>query len=475
MIFPVLLSGGSGTRLWPLSRAGFPKQFLDLFQGQSLFQMTLLRLNCLSNASKPIVICNEAHRFIISEQASDIKVALSSIMLEPSPRNTAPAIAIAALELMRQGKADAIMLVLPSDHVITKEQAFVRACEKAKILAEKGYLVTFGIKPSRPETGFGYIKATKKLSDDGFEIDEFVEKPNSETAKTYLSSGHYFWNSGMFMFKASQILNELSNYHPKIVEACENAIAGGVSDLEFFRLDEKAFNLNPLDSIDYAVMEKTSRAAMVMLEAGWSDVGAWPSVWELQEKDQNGNAGHGDFMTRDAQNNYIHSEKRLVTLLGVEDLMVIETPDAVMVAHKDRAQDVKQLVDTLKKDERPETEAHKKIYRPWGYFDSVDHGEHFQIKRIVVKPREKLSLQLHHKRAEHWVVVAGKAKVYIGDEVKFLSENESIYIPKETKHSLENPGDINLEIIEIQTGSYLGEDDIVRLEDRYGRILKNNF
>ncbi|WP_190247531.1 mannose-1-phosphate guanylyltransferase/mannose-6-phosphate isomerase [Candidatus Methylopumilus universalis] len=470
MIFPVLLSGGSGTRLWPLSRAGFPKQFLDLFQGQSLFQMTLLRLKGLSSASKPIVICNEAHRFIISEQASDIKVALSSIMLEPSPRNTAPAIAIAALELMRQGKPDAVMLVLPSDHVITNEKAFVGACEEAKTLAERGYLVTFGIKPLRPETGFGYIKATKKLSGNGLEIDEFVEKPNSETAKTYLSSGHYFWNSGMFMFKASQILNELSTYHPKIVEACEKAIAGGIPDLDFFRLDEKAFNLSPLDSIDYAVMEKTSLAAMVMLEAGWSDVGAWPSVWELQEKDQNGNAGHGDFMTRDAHNNYIHSEKRLVSLLGVEDLMVIETPDAVMVAHKDRAQDVKQLVDALKEAERGETEVHKKIFRPWGSFDEIDRGEHFQVKRIVVKPHEKLSLQLHHKRAEHWVVVAGKAKVHIGDEVKILSENESIYIPKETKHSLENLGDVNLEIVEIQTGSYLGEDDIVRFEDRYGRV-----
>jgi mannose-1-phosphate guanylyltransferase len=469
MIFPVLLSGGSGTRLWPLSRAGFPKQFLDLFQGQSLFQMTLLRLKGLNPSSKPMVICNEAHRFIISEQAQAIDVSLSSIMLEPSPRNTAPAIAIAALELTKQGKPGAIMLVLPSDHVIMNEKAFVSACEEAKTLAEDGYLVTFGIKPTKPETGFGYIKATKKLSGAGFEIDEFVEKPNLETAKTYLSSGHYFWNSGMFMFKASLILKELSTYHPEMVEACERAINEGVPDLGFFRLNENAFKLSPSESIDYAVMEKTKHAAMVTLDAGWSDVGAWPAVRELQEKDEHGNAGHGDFMTQDAKNNYVHSEKRLVTLLGVEDLMVIETADAVMVAHKDRAQDVKQLVDTLKKDDRTEIDAHKKIFRPWGSFDEVDRGERFQVKRIVVKPHEKLSLQLHHKRAEHWVVVAGIAKVQIGDEIKILSENESIYIPKETKHSLENPGDTNLEIIEVQTGSYLSEDDIVRFEDPYGR------
>ncbi len=469
MIFPVLLSGGSGTRLWPLSRAGFPKQFLDLFQGQSLFQMTLLRLKHLKESSKPMVICNEAHRFIINEQARAIDVSLSSIMLEPSPKNTAPAIAIAALELTRLGKPDAVMLVLPSDHVITNEKAFVEVCDKAKTLAEEGYLVTFGIKPLKPETGFGYIKATKKISNNGLEIDEFVEKPNLDTAKAYVNSGHYFWNSGMFMFKASQILEELRTHHPKIVEACESAIKDGVPDLDFFRLNERAFNLSPSQSIDYAVMEKTRHAAMVALDAGWNDVGAWPSVWDLQEKDQHGNAGHGDFMTQDARNNYVHSEKRLVTLLGVEDLMVIETPDAVMVAHKDRAQDVKQLVDALKKDDRNETEAHKKIFRPWGSFDEVDRGERFQVKRIVVKPHEKLSLQLHHKRAEHWVVVAGKAKIQIGDTIKILSENESIYIPKETKHSLENPGDTNLEIIEVQTGTYLNEDDIVRFEDRFGR------
>jgi mannose-1-phosphate guanylyltransferase/mannose-6-phosphate isomerase len=468
MIFPILLSGGSGKRLWPLSRTAYPKQFLELFEGKSLFQMTLNRLKAFKELSNPIIICNEAHRFIINEQARNIN--LSKIILEPMPKNTAPAIAVAALQLINDGFSESLMLVLPSDHVITNEKRFLAAIKNAKALANLGYLVTFGIKPTRPETGYGYIKAIKSLSSKTFQVENFVEKPDFMTAKKYISEGHYFWNSGMFMFKPSQIINELKKHCPAIVKACEKAINLGKNDLNFFRLEEKAFKSSPSESIDFAVMEKALHVGMVSLDAGWNDVGTWPSLWQLQSKDKEGNAGHGDFIAIDAHDNYIHSEKRLVTLLGVKDLIVIETSDAIMVAHKDKSQDIKKIVGNLKQFNRNESEIHKKIFRPWGWFDEIDRGKNFLVKRIVVKPKEKLSLQLHHKRAEHWVVVSGMAKIRIGDTVKLLSENESIFIPKKTKHSLENPTTKNLEIIEVQTGNYLSEDDIVRFEDVYGRV-----
>lgn len=467
-IFPVILSGGSGTRLWPLSRAGYPKQFLDLFDGLSLFQMTLKRLSNLKDCDFPMVICNESHRFIIRDQANEVNMTPSSILLEPIARNTAPAIALAALKLIHDGKPDALMLVLPSDHIIKDEKAFRHACEKAAILANDNELVTFGIKALHPETGYGYIKIRDAM-EHGFKIDQFVEKPDQKTAERYVSEGNYFWNSGMFMFKASQIMSELETFQPKIIEAVKKAFELAKPDLDFIRVDAASFEASPSLSIDYAVMEKTKHAAMVPLDAGWNDVGAWSSLWELHKKDGEGNAGHGDFIALNAKNNYVHADKRLVTLLGVDDLVVVETADTVMVAHKDRAQEVKTLVDQLKKDDRTETDAHKKIFRPWGFFDEVDRGDRFQVKRITVKPHQKISLQLHRKRAEHWVVVAGEAHVQIGDSIKVLSRDESIFIPRETIHSVENKGEVNLEIIEIQTGSYLGEDDIERLEDRFGR------
>ncbi len=474
MIIPVVLSGGSGTRLWPLSRSDFPKQFLNLFKGHSLFQITLNRIKNLALLHNPIVVCNEAHRFIVYQQAQDINFQLSTILLEPTPRNTAPAIALVAIDLMRKGHSDANILILPSDHIIKDEKAFSKACQKAEKLANKGFLVTFGIKTTRAETGFGYIKASKKLSIDGFKVDHFTEKPDLLHAKKYLENTAYFWNSGMFMFKVSQVINELNNQCPAIINACKESIELGRPDLGFFRVDEDAFKLNPSESIDYALMEKTLNAAMVPLNAGWNDVGSWPAVWELQDKDRKGNAGSGNFISIDSNNNFIHNDKRLIALLGVKDLIVIETSDALMVAHKNLAQNVKELVYKLKKDGCNQTEIHKKVFRPWGWFEEIDRGNHFQVKRIVVKPKEKLSLQLHRKRSEHWVVVVGKAKIQIGAEIKILSENESVYIPKKVKHSLENVGKINLEIIEIQTGVYLGEDDIERFEDRYGRASKNS-
>lgn len=469
-INPVILSGGSGTRLWPLSRAGYPKQFLPLFDDFSLFQTTLKRLKAIKEVASALIVSNEAHRFIIAEQARNLKINLSGIILEPTPRNTAPAIALAALKLIKEGKSDDLILALPSDHIFSDEKAFHAAVNLAKVAASESKLVTFGIKPNKPETGYGYIQVNEALPNGSHQIKKFVEKPDLKTAESYIKDGHFFWNSGMFLFKASVFIDELKKFNPAIVDACQKSIDHAKPDLDFYRVDKEAFELSPSDSIDYAVMEKTSNAVMVPLDAGWNDVGAWPAVWELQAKDSNGNAGHGDYLTEASSNNYVHAEHRLVTLLGVEDLIVIETSDAIMVAHKDKSQDVKKIVDALNKQKRTEGVAHRKIYRPWGSYDSIDVGERFQVKRITVKPGEKLSLQMHHHRTEHWVVVSGTAKVKIGEKSQLVAENESVYIPIATVHSLENPGKVNLELIEIQTGSYLGEDDIVRFDDKYGRV-----
>lgn len=467
-IYPVILSGGSGTRLWPLSRQGYPKQFLPLFDDESLFQKTLLRLKGI-HFGNPVIVCNEEHRFLIAEQALKVKQTLTSIMLEPAARNTAPAIALAAFLLKDKGHQDDVMLALPSDHVIPNNKAFLDAVKIAHEAASKGKLVTFGIVPTHPETGYGYIKSSTQNNGDVFDVESFVEKPSEDLAKQYITNGNYYWNSGMFMFKVSTFLEELMTYEPEIYHACEEAVSLAKNDLDFCRVDKAAFENCPSNSIDYAVMEKTKNAVIIPLDAGWSDVGAWHAVWELLDKDTDGNAGHGDFVTHLSKNNYVHSGHRLVTLLGVENLMVIETSDAILVADKTKAQEVKKIVDYLKSKDRSEATTHRKVYRPWGAYDSVDNGQRFQVKHITVKPGEKLSLQLHHHRSEHWVIVSGTAKVRIGDETKMVSENESVYIPIGAVHSLENPGKLPLELIEVQTGSYFGEDDIIRLEDRYGR------
>jgi mannose-1-phosphate guanylyltransferase/mannose-6-phosphate isomerase len=470
IISPVILSGCSGTRLWPLSRAGYPKQFLPLFGDQSLFQATLQRAAGLSSVGSPLVVCSEEHRFLIAEQAREVGLPLSAILLEPVPRNTAPAIALAALQIVT-ADPEGVLLVLPSDHLIGDVTAFHNAVTAALPLAESGHLVTFGIVPTGPETGYGYIQLGRALSPEGHLVDRFVEKPDLETAMRYIAEGRYLWNSGMFLFKAARYIEELSEHAPEILAACRIALEKGRSDLDFCRVDATAFSACPSDSIDYAVMEKTDRAAVISLDADWSDVGAWPAVWQAQDKDTAGNAGRGDRLIEDGRNNYVHAEHRLVSLLGVEDLVVIETADAVMVTSKTRAQDVKQLVDRLKAVKRTEATQHRQVYRPWGSYDSIDSGPRFQVKRITVKPGQRLSLQLHHHRAEHWIVVSGTARVRINDDERLLAENESVYIPIGVKHWLENPGKVNLELIEVQTGGYLGEDDIVRFEDWYGRVI----
>jgi len=471
-IIPVILSGGSGSRLWPLSRALRPKQFLGLTDELTLFQLTLERLQGLVEPLKPIVVANDDHRFLVAEQCLEHGVTPSALILEPLARNTAPAIAVAALAAQAQG-GDPVLLVLPSDHVFKNIKAFQSAVRVGEQAALAGALVTFGIVPTAPETGYGYVKASTNkapyVTAGSQSVEAFVEKPDLETAKRYLAGGNYFWNSGMFMFRASTYLAELKAHNPAMFSACEQALNLAKKDLDFVRLDKEAFAQSPSDSIDYAVMEKTSKAVVVPLDAGWSDVGAWSAVWEVLPQDASGNATRGDVMVEGAKNCYVHADYRLVSLLGVENVVVIETSDAVLVAHKDKAQDVKKLVDRLKADGRSEVQIHREVFRPWGSYDSIDNGQRYQVKRITVKPGAKLSLQMHHHRAEHWVVVSGTAKVRLGDKDVLLSENQSIYIPIGEVHSLENPGKVDLELIEVQSGSYLGEDDIVRLEDRYGR------
>ncbi|GGW82434.1 mannose-1-phosphate guanylyltransferase/mannose-6-phosphate isomerase [Alteromonas halophila] len=466
---PVVLAGGSGSRLWPKSRAALPKQFLSLTSDSSMLQNTITRLPN-AETSNPIVICNDAHRFIVAEQLRQKEIDHGGILLEPVGRNTAPAIALAALHATMSGE-DPILLVLAADHLIKDDTAFHNAIEKAQTLAEQGKLVTFGIVPDSPHTGYGYIKSGDELGP-GFVVSEFVEKPGLETAQQYVSSGKYFWNSGMFMFKASRYLEELKKHHPEMLDVCKRAIDTETPDLDFIRVDHDIFATCPDDSIDYAVMEKTDSAAMVTLDAGWSDVGSWSSLWENSEKDKQGNATVGDVLLENVSNSYVNAEERLVSVIGLDDVVVVETKDAVMVANRKDDQHIKTVVNKLKAEKRPEFQFHREVYRPWGSYDSIDNGKRFQVKRISVKPGEKLSVQMHHHRAEHWIVVSGTANVTIDEETQLVTENESVYIPIGSVHALENPGKIPLELIEVQSGAYLGEDDIVRFSDRYGRVEK---
>ena len=467
MIKAVVMAGGSGTRLWPLSRAAHPKQFLALHGDDTMLQATFKRLDGLDIQSS-VTICNEEHRFFVAEQLREID-KLGSIILEPVGRNTAPAIALAALSSL-EGE-DPLLLVLAADHVIQDVAAFTKTVMDAIPLAESGKLVTFGIVAHEPNTGYGYIKKGESQGP-GFAVDAFVEKPSTEIAKEYLESGDYFWNSGMFLFKASRYLEELKKHRSDIYEACQFSMEGTSRDNDFLRVNKTAFDTCPSDSIDYAVMEKTDDAVVVPMDAGWSDIGSWSSLWDISEKDGNGNATYGDVVLHESHNSYVRTDGKLVAVIGVDDLVIVSTKDVLVVAHKDSVQDVKVVAQQLKAESRTEWESHREVYRPWGKYDSIDNGERYQVKRITVKPGAKLSVQMHHHRAEHWVVVSGIAKVTNGDKTFILSENESTYIPVGVIHALENPGKVSLEIIEVQSGSYLGEDDIVRFEDIYGRVAK---
>ena len=468
--YPVVLSGGSGSRLWPMSRRMLPKQFLPLVSNRTLIQDTVLRVRGVDGARNPIIVANDAHRFFVADQMKEIGVRPEVQILEPVGRNTAPAIAVVAL-YVHSVAPDACLLVLPSDHAITDVAALHAAIAAALPLAGGGALVTFGVTPRAPMTGYGYIERGEPLvdSDHGFRIERFVEKPDRATAERYVASGRFLWNSGMFVFHPKRVLEELDRFRPDILAAASAALSAGTRDHEVLRLDAAKFAACPSDSIDYAVMERTSASAVVQADMGWNDVGSWTALWDVAEKDPAHNVAHGDVDLRDASRCYVRAGHRMVTALGVEDLVIVETDDAVLVADKSRAQEVKDVVDGLEKRARTEHIHHPRVHRPWGYYESLDAGERFQVKRIVVKPGEALSLQMHHHRAEHWVVVAGTARVTRGDETKLLSENESIYIPIGTKHRLENVGKVPLLLIEVQSGSYLGEDDIVRFEDRYQR------
>ena len=481
------MAGGSGTRLWPLSRKMFPKQFLPLMSAATMFQETLARLgsegktadNSVTGDStsggngpafelnKPIIVCNDEHRFIVAEQLRSDRREAAAIILEPVGRNTAPAVALAALEATASGD-DPLLLILAADHVIRDVAGFQAAVFAAAQQAEQGRLATFGIVARSPETGYGYIKSSS-LSNGVGNVEQFVEKPNLETAQEYLASGDYYWNSGMFLFRASVYLDELKKHRPDILLAVKKAYEGKSADLDFVRLDEEAFKACADESIDYAVMEKTSEAVVVPLDAGWSDVGSWSSLWEESEQDNDGNVFRGDVVAHDSKQNLFFSDNKLIAAVGVEGLVIVDTPDAVMVSPKNRVQEVKAIVKKLESSGRPEAVFHREVARPWGSYDSIDKGDRFQVKRITVNPGAQLSLQMHHHRAEHWIVVSGTARVRIGDKERMLSENESTYIPIGVTHRLENPGVLPLEMIEVQSGSYLGEDDIVRFEDTYGR------
>jgi mannose-1-phosphate guanylyltransferase/mannose-6-phosphate isomerase len=505
MLTPLILSGGSGTRLWPLSRELYPKQLLPLVGRRTMLQETVARAAGLPDLAAPIVVCNESHRFMVAEQLREFGAPAQAIILEPVGRNTAPAVAVAALVALEQarrsqdaGAHDPLLLVLPADHVIRDVAAFRGAVTAGRVAAEQGKLVTFGVVPDRPETGYGYIRrkngdtpnfpengdtpdfrakaGNKALSDAGkirsvpiFPVQRFVEKPDADTAKKYVDSGEYYWNSGMFLFRATAYLAELERYAPAMLAACRAAVAAATRDLDFTRLPQAEFAACPGDSIDYAVMEKTSLAVVVPLDAGWSDVGSWASLQDALPRDASGNVTTGDVLVEDSSGCYLHSTSRLIGAVGLKDHVVVETKDAVLVAPRDRVQDVKQLVAKLKEQGRYETALHREVFRPWGSYDSIDTGDRFQVKRLIVKPRASMSLQMHHHRAEHWIVVSGTARITRGEETFLLGENESTYIPLGTKHRIENPGKVTLEIIEVQSGSYLGEDDIVRFEDVYGR------
>lgn len=469
MLVPVILSGGSGTRLWPLSRKNQPKQFLPLVGERSLFEETLRRVSSLPGVDGAITVCSEDHRFTVGEQLQAVGVDSGGILLEPIARNTAPAIALAALHALTQD-ADATLLVLPADHLIEDEGAFRTAIDTARALADDGWLVTFGIRPDYPETGYGYILNGEALVDGGHRVARFVEKPDRATAERYVAEGTYAWNSGMFLFKAQRYLDELARFAPAMLDAVHAAYAGASRDLDFVRVDRDAFAASPNDSIDYAVMEKTDRAAVVPVSCGWSDIGSWSALWSVAPRDADGNRHEGDVISVDTRGSLVRaSDRRMIATLGVEDLVIIDTPDATLVARKDRVQDVKTLVDRLAADGRTEHLLHRKVYRPWGSYDSIAVGPRFQVKRIVVKPGAALSLQRHAQRAEHWIVVSGTAEVTCDERVFELHENESTFIPLGSVHRLRNRGSEPVELIEVQSGGYLGEDDIVRLEDVYGR------
>ncbi len=471
-MIPIILSGGSGTRLWPLSRELYPKQFLPLHSDKTLFQETLSRLKKLNlddHIADPIIVCNEEHRFIVAENIKAIGYKAQNIILEPAGRNTAPAIAAAALIAM-QSNDDPILMVLPADHIIENIDAFTSATKTAQELAEKGHMVTFGIKPTYAHTGYGYIEAGNPIEENANEISQFKEKPDKATAEEFIKSGRYLWNSGMFFFKASIYLAELEKHQPDLLKHAKASVENSKNDMDFNRLNKDDFELCPNIAIDYAVMEHTENGAVVGLDANWNDIGSWDSVWEVSEKDENNNLYKGDIIAHNSKNNYIYSKEKLITTLGVENLIIIDTQDALLVADKNSVQDIKLIVNKLKQDNRSEAIHHKTVYRPWGHYTSISKGERHQTKRISVKTGAKLSLQKHHHRSEHWIVVRGTAKVTKGDETFLLSENESVYLPIGVVHALENPGKIDLEIIEVQTGTYLGEDDIIRLEDLYGRL-----
>ncbi|SMC46154.1 mannose-1-phosphate guanylyltransferase/mannose-1-phosphate guanylyltransferase / mannose-6-phosphate isomerase [Desulfocicer vacuolatum DSM 3385] len=476
MIVPVILAGGSGTRLWPLSRGLFPKQLINLIDAKSMLQNTLLRPLGIPDIAPPVVICNEDHRFMAAEQMRRINCT-GTILLEPVGRNTAPAIAAAALQVVLENPR-ATLLILPADHDIKDLAAFNGAVAAGEAHAAAGYLVTFGIVPTGPETGYGYIKkgdsVTLNPGEDatGCAIERFVEKPDLETAKEYVASDEYLWNSGMFMFRADKVLEALTLHVPDMVTACRDALEKGEEDLDFFRLDSKSFARSPSDSIDYAVMEKTEDGVVIPLDAGWNDVGSWDALWHTGEKDKDHNVLKGDVLVSDVKNCYLNAESRLIAAVGLENHVVVETKDAVLVAPRNRVQEVKRLVEALKKKDRPEVTTHREVFRPWGSYETIDLGPRFQVKRITVKPGAKLSLQKHFHRAEHWTVVSGTAIITKGEEEILLRENESVYIPLGYVHRMENPGRIPLELIEVQSGSYLGEDDIVRFDDIYGREKK---
>ncbi len=470
MIVPVILAGGSGTRLWPLSRELFPKQLINIDNTHTMLQNTLLRLQGIEEMSRPIIVCNEAHRFMTAEQVRQIQIEPQAIVLEPVGKNTAPAIAVAALKAMEQN-SDPVLLVLPADHVIEKIPAFHTVIQAGYEYAKKDKLITFGIVPDSPETGYGYIKKGDLLETKtgASKIDAFVEKPDLETAKKYIDSGSYCWNSGMFMFKASVIIREFEKYAQALLMPCREAVATGVQDLDFLRLNKDIFSRIPSDSIDYAVMEKTLNGIVIPFDGGWNDLGSFDALWQTGHKDENLNVIKGDVLLHDVKESYISSESSLVTAVGIEKFVIVETKDAILVCPRDRVQDVKKIVLKLKDQRRNESETHKKVYRPWGSYETMDIEERFQVKRITVKPGAKLSLQKHFHRAEHWTVVSGTANITKGEEMVLLREDESTYIPLGTLHRLENPGKIPLELIEVQSGSYLGEDDIVRFDDVYGR------
>ncbi len=465
------MAGGSGTRLWPLSRKLYPKQFLPLTGEASMLQNTCSRLTGI-DSQPPLLICGDDHRFIVAEQLRETGEPHSGILLEPAGRNTAPAVALAALRATAGGKEDPLLLVLAADHAIKDIAAFQAAVVRAVPQAEAGKLVTFGIVPTAPETGYGYIRKAGALDDSAsaFGVEQFVEKPDLETAAEYLRSGDFYWNSGLFLFRASRYLEELAKFRPDILAACEKAMQSASFDVDFVRPGSDAFLACADESIDYAVMEQTRDAVVVPMDCGWSDVGSWSALWEVSDKDDNGNTAKGDVILQDSRNCFVQSDGKLIAAVGLDDVVIVESDDALLVAAKDRVQDIKKVVEKLKAENRSEAQLHRKVYRPWGYYDSVDCGERFQVKRIVVNPGAQLSLQMHHHRAEHWIVVSGTARVTCGEKEFLVTENQSTYIPLGEVHRLENPGSISLELIEVQSGSYLGEDDIVRLEDRYARV-----